>query len=208
MDESPKANSGLWSVLEELAKLDKDPHFEGSRIIDRKPDLEACLRRVLRPHDEAGFEAREDQWMIVLRERLDAALEVLTYREIRYQLCLTTESLPSQTQDHLRVLFRSEAFLRYINAYLYFGIRFLSGRDKLQQAQEGRKPAPCADSNVRSLPLMPPPALVDSPGAEAQLGRFAGLPTKGSVATALLFLDDFHPQRQESVQFELQEPSE
>ena len=53
-----------WSVIDELANLQENPNLKGSLMIDTEPDLEACLGRVLRPHDEAGFQSPNDDWMI------------------------------------------------------------------------------------------------------------------------------------------------
>ena len=122
MGDSGTPNYGLWPVLGRLAQLDKDPKLQDGRFLDKKPDREAWLRRVLRPHDEAGFEAKDDQWMVEIRQQLDDALCDLTLIEIGYELGVRQELLPVETQNQLFVLFRSEAFLRYLSAYLYFGI--------------------------------------------------------------------------------------
>ena len=208
MTETPEDGSDLWSIIHELANLDKI--FERSPLIDKKPDLESCLRRVLRPHDEAGFHSPSDNWMVVLRDRLDSALGELTFREIRYELGLANENLSNLTQDGLRILFRSEAFLRYVNAYLYFGIRFLASREDYQLAPEGKDISPCAGANVRSLPLIHPPVLTGWPDVEEHLEKFSTLWHENSieVAKALRFLDDFHPPPKYPIQYELQEPPE
>jgi hypothetical protein len=210
MNDNPENKSGLWSVIDELATLEKDPHFKGSLIIDKEPDLEACLRRVLRPHDEAGFQSPGDDWIIDLRSRLDKALEELTLREIRNQLGLSTDNLSKLTQENLRILFRSEALLRYVNAYLYFGIRFLSSRGEYQFAPEGKELLRCAESNVRSFLLLSPPPLTGYPGVQKHLENFRNLSRQESIEikTALRFLDDFHPRQEQPVQYELQEPSQ
>ena len=208
MTETPEDGSDLWSIIHDLANLDKI--FKRSPLIDTKPDLESCLRRVLRPHDEAGFHSPRDNWMINLRDRLDRALGELTLREIRHELGLANESLSNLTQDGLRILFRSEAFLRYVNAYLYFGIRFLASREEYQLAPEGTEVPPCAGANVRFFPLIHPPGLIGWPNVEEHLEKFSTLGHENSVevATALRFLDDFHPPQKYPIQYELQEPSE
>ena len=146
----------------------------------------------------------------ILRDRLDSALGELTFREIRYELGLANENLSNLTQDGLRILFRSEAFLRYVNAYLYFGIRFLASREDYQLAPEGKEISPCAGANVRSLPLIHPPVLTGWPGVEEHLEKFSTLWHENSieVAKALRFLDDFHPPPKYPIQYELQEPPE
>jgi hypothetical protein len=208
MDESPENWSSLFSVIDELATLEKSSFFAGSRIIDKEPDLEACLRRVLRPHDEAGFESPRDNWIIDLRSRLDRALGELTLREIRNQLGLTNNDLSASMQESLRILFRSEAFLRYVNAYLYFGIRFLASREEHKYVSQDKDLPTCADSNVQSFLLFAPPKLTGDFGVEEKLEDFRKLSRQEPIQTALLFLDDFHPPRKQAVQYELQEPSE
>jgi Patatin-like phospholipase len=212
MTESAQSGSEVWSVIAELAHLDKNQKFAEARILDKQPDLEACLRRVLRPHDEAGFRSSEDEWMIDLRLRLDDALEALTYLEIREQLKLSNEELPSDIKDSLRILFRSEAFLRYLNAYLYFGIRFLANRNAFRSTPDGEESLSRAEMNVLSLPLCIPPPLLGYLDAEELFGKFiaqAG-PESYEIAQAFLFLDDFHqtPKPTQSVQYELREPSQ
>jgi hypothetical protein len=210
MNESAQIGSGPWAVIEELANLQTNPHLEHSLILGKKPHLEACLRRVLRPHDEAGFQSPDDSWMLDLRIRLDHALEDITFREIRNQLGLPNDNLPDDTADYLRVLFRSEAFLRYVNAYHYFAIRFLANREEFRISSENNKLPPGGDSNVLSLPLCIPPTLAGYPGAQELLDKFASLKREecAEVKEALAFLDDFHPPLRQSVQYELREPSQ
>src|SRR5882757_1625628 len=210
MNENPQKERDLWSIVEDLATLQQSLHFEHSLILDKKPDLEACLRRVLRPHDEAGFESPKDRWMVDLRQDLDAALEELTFREIRNQLGLANEQLPRDTGKNLRILFRSEAFLRYLNAYLYFAIRFLANRKAFRpDPRDNERPA-CPDANVLRLPLCIPPTLAGYPGAQIyfELFRKQRREESSPIKLALSFLDDFHPQRKQPVQYELREPSE
>jgi hypothetical protein len=204
------SENGIWSVLEKLANLDNDPHFKGSLLLNQEPDLEACLRRVLRPHDEAGFQSPRDDWMIVLRSRLDRALDELTLREIGNQLGLFGQSLPEATRNNLRILFQSQAFLRYVNVYLYFGIRFLASRMEYQPAPDGKEPLPCADSNVLSFRLLPPPQLTGYHHGQEQLESFRRLSQQepSEIKTALLFLDSFHPPQEQPVLYELEEPSQ
>ena len=161
MNGSTGDSDNRWSVIDELANLKENPNLKGSLIIGREPDLEACLRRVLRPHDEAGFQSPNDDWMIRVRAQLDEDLGSLTLREIREQLGFPNEDLPNRTQANLRILFRSDAFLRYVNAYLFFGIRFLACRAKVLSSSGGEELASCADANVRPFALVPPPVLAE-----------------------------------------------
>ncbi len=204
MDQSSEPGSDLWSVFDELATLNTRAPLDRSLILGRKPDLEACLRRVLRPHDEAGFRSPADDWMILLRSRLDDALDELTLGEISIQLGLSTGT--AEPPGNLSILFASEAFLRYVNAYLYFGIRFLANRSAYRPAPQGK---PVGDRNIRSLPLPTPPPLSGYPKAEEHFKTFAGHKQAefAKNETALRFLDDFHPPQARPILYELQEPS-
>jgi hypothetical protein len=208
MTGTPEDGSDFWSIIHELATLDEE--FKRSPLIDKKPDLESCLRRVLRPHNEAGFHSPRDNRMIDLRDRLDDALGELTFREIRFELGLANENLSHLTQDGLRILFRSEAFLRYVNAYLYFGIRFLASREEYKIAPESKDLPPCAGANVRFFALIHPPRLTGWPNIEEHLENFSYLWHENSIEVekALDFLDDFRSPQKDLIQYELQEPSE
>jgi hypothetical protein len=88
-------------------------------------------RSLLRPHAEMCFSAdQKGNTDKENRRSLDVALGALTMLEIGYETGVVTDqpvaSIPQA--ENLRTLFKSEAFLRYVNAYLYFGIRFLAWR--------------------------------------------------------------------------------
>src|SRR5271170_7241115 len=94
---------------------------------------EEDLRRILRPHNDADA-PENDGAVISLRRRLEAALDSLTNLEIAFELGLyglnaagieayLTVLAPGWTK-----LIESDAFLRYLGAYLYFGVRILAGR--------------------------------------------------------------------------------
>jgi hypothetical protein len=153
--------------------------------------------------------------MIDLRARLDEALHSLTLCEIREQLGIAIgmlgfpedEPIPGQTKANLHILFRSEAFLRYVNAYHFFAIRFWAHRELSASA---RQPVTYADSNARPFALMPPPDLTDIRDAMQRFAEFAIISARQpntAIDTALSFLDDFHPRQNGPVQYEMQEPS-
>ena len=104
----------LWTVVDELAQFD-----------------EQRRRSELRPHED---HATRDPEVARRRQRLDAALDVLTQFEIRHGC--GTSGLPADAQpdrllpalDSWRRLIASDSFLRYLNAYLYFGVRMLLSR--------------------------------------------------------------------------------
>ena len=193
-------DSPLWSVVKELATTS-----------------ETKLRRILRPHTEARFNLEDDAQAVDQRRRLDAALGALTQLEIAYQVGVVNEPVQLPGLDHLKKLFESEAILRYVNSYLYFGVRFLAGRvappSWIANAVE-RQP-PKRKSNERPFFLVAPPNLAPFPDISATFFLFRKLvskadpssPSSGSRATvdqvtALEFLDGFwDPKRVE--RFEL-----
>ena len=106
--------AGTWDVLEELGG--------GS---------EAWRRSVLRPHEDR---VTRDAPVYRMREQLDAALNALTQFELRHQCGASGVAADASAEDLLpardafRVLIGSDSFLRYLNAYLYFGVRMLLRR--------------------------------------------------------------------------------
>jgi hypothetical protein len=143
----------VWPVLRALALIRQD-----------KTKGEAELRKLLRPHTEVGFGPEEARG-VKMRRRLDIALGSLTRLEIAYQLKLDVPTLPPAETKVLEHLFSSEAFLRYVNYYLYFGIRFLAGR--LAPGDHWLKlPSACLrerNSNERPFELATPPDIGYSP---------------------------------------------
>ena len=69
-------------------------------------------------------------------------------------------------------------------------------------------PLPCAESNVRSIPLAFPPQLVDSLDTKTFFHRIIELNNSATITEALGFLDDYHPRQLVSLHYELPEPSE
>jgi hypothetical protein len=141
------ANENLWLVLEEIAALP-----------------EPQRRRLLRPHTEIHFSSDyQDITDTESRRRLDVALHVLTLLEIGYETSVineidqTVDSIPQL--KNLERLFESEAFLRYVNVYLYFGLRFLAWRiaAKTTSSDAQLKEPPFRDSNRQPFPLETPP---------------------------------------------------
>src|SRR5262245_50828575 len=91
-----------WSVLDTLAAMD-----------------EPALRRTLRSHRELGFTTEGDAVVVRLRHKLDVALDRLMLLELGIEAGLLNDSdIP--TNESLRTLLHSGAFVRYLNSYLYF----------------------------------------------------------------------------------------
>ncbi len=162
----------LWGVLDELAQLD-EPH----------------RRSELRPHEDR---ATRDPAVASHRERLDKALDALTQFEILHgcgRSGLPMESpalqlLPSL--DAWTELIASDSFLRYLNAYLYFGVRMLLRRCfKPEDADPGE---PSGKHNRQPWWLEPPPRLSASCG-DAVARIHPGPPDSLSIACALRYLD-------------------
>jgi hypothetical protein len=165
----------LWSIIGALASAEE---------MDR--------RRILRPHEDAGF-TREEAEQMDRRRRLDTALGTLTLFEVGRQLGLISDAdLPLADTADLGKLFASQGFLRYTSAYLYFGIRFLAGRLDPPLWMRAMPVIPRQrDSNERPIALETPPEVRDVYGAEAAMVDFLALPTGSEIDTALLFLDGF-----------------
>lgn len=182
-----------WSILGELSQTPEE---------SRRP--------ILRPHVDAAFGAA-DGLLTAKRLELDGALAVLTDIEIACQVGTLTieealETLPTGTDEHLKALFGSQAFLRYCNAYLYFAIRFLAGRIAappwLAPDCDIHLPRPvtsAADSetNLRPFALVSPPPIVASQQTDSFLATLVELTPTTEIGAALMFLDDFVEERVE-----------
>jgi len=181
----------LWSILDTLARM---------------PERE--LRAALRPHSDAGFSSETEERSMLLREELDRALGALTLIEIGCELGLVTVSDLSAIQaGSLGILCRSDSFLRYLEAYLYFGVRLLAGR-LLPPSWWGNGDIPRTyEYNRRPLQLAVPPAIgnitanrvaferfLDILDSDAEAGSQDGVST---IPVALKFLDGFYSAKLE-----------
>jgi hypothetical protein len=195
-----KDDKELWSIIKELADT---------------PELDR--RRILRVHAEAGFDQEREAESIQQRSRFDAALGALTVLEIAYQVKIVTQAeQPAPELEDLTKLFASQAVLRYVNAYLYFGIRFLAGRVAAPDWMTAATPPQPAtrDSNDRPLCLTTPPDPVAPTSIDAGFTSLFDLAkstdcfqtstaAQSPEAKALNFLDDFVTDSEEPDQFEL-----
>jgi hypothetical protein len=186
-------------------------------------------RSALRPHDDVDL-GTGDADIKRLRERLDDALDALTQLEIGCELGLY--DLTSLGVDPKKILepelIKSDAFLRYLGAYLYFGVRIFAGRIAhppwWDPEYPGRRPEVTYPFvNKRSLQLAVPPGVaegtlidpdvvrphvVDQNYKEAALHSFLTLRPDPDEAAALLFLDGFHPDETNEQTFDVDEPAE
>jgi hypothetical protein len=117
-----------------LGKL-REQSFELRRCLrDLAGQPELLRRHILQPHEEAvgKLQPGEDDETAFRadRARIDRALEALTIFELGCEAGLVTKADNPLGEDSTAFgkLCDSEGFLRYANAYLYFGVRFLAGR--------------------------------------------------------------------------------
>lgn len=178
----------VWLIIKQLAGVDE---------YDRQ--------RLLRPHAEMRFgndpNGVHDK---AQRQRLDVALGALTALEIAYETRVVTEKEePVPESECLKVLIESEAFLRYVNAYLYFGVRFLAWRIMPPEwdKPEKSKPLKPRDSNKQFFQLKKPPHPEKDANADSKFAALVYLAercdpaihpaTHNSQLQALSFLDGF-----------------
>lgn len=171
---------------------------------------ETGRRRVLRSHRDVPFrgDERYDQQAMDLRAALDVALERLTVIEVRLQT--GSVSVPPPTSEHLLTLFESNAFARFVNSYLYFGVRFIASRllgpDSYRRQPTRRQdhdpvaPGVPASPDQRTFDInevpfalpYPPPIEPDTLAVIGVDGR-QRLMADEDVDEALAFLDDCVP---------------
>jgi len=176
-------SADLWQIIGKLAS-----------------EKESDLRTLLMPREDIGVEGIPND----PRSRLDLALEALTQFELGRQLGLIpNDDIPFEIA-HLAKLFDSQAFLHYLNTYLYFGIRFLAGRiDPLPWMIDPPGHPPERNKNERPLPLVIPPDLHGLSDASAAMDRFLTLQRGDKGNPALGFLDGFIQDDEEPDRFEL-----
>lgn len=170
----------VWSVIREVAAT---------------PEEDRCQK--LRAHAEAGFSSARDQEVMDLRRRFDDALGLLTLYEIGQELGILADSKdltqPPVDLSDLNILFESGALLRYANAYLYFGIRFLAGR--LFPRDWMINPSTCKPaertSNKQVFALVHPPKIGEPSQTNQALANFLQRQSSPEIEEALNFLDDF-----------------
>ena len=178
-----------WSIFEELAKT---------------PELER--RRILRSHKEAPFSASSD---IALRDRVDQALDRLVLIELGIEVgILKGNDLLTSIPGLPELFVTSAAFVRYLDAYLYFSVRCVAGRLRLPPP-----PGPAPDDSrpeVNELPAAwPAPPAIDPQYSEDTTSSIrwllGSLPDfeAGNVPEALKFLDDFVTFPNEQAEYEL-----
>ena len=136
----------FWSILGELAGTSEE---------------ERC--RILRPSLEASPAQAQYNDLISQRRRLNDVLNVLTLLEVGFQTCVVQSmEMPKNTQGAFRSLVSdSEAFLLYVDAYLYFGVRLFAGRLFGVRPAENAELYSAHSHNVLSFPLCVPADLTE-----------------------------------------------
>lgn len=179
-----------WSVLGALARLD-----------------ESELRRILRSHREVGFTAADGADLMRLRRVLDDALDRLMLIELGIETGLLDQTaLPAG--ESLQRLLQSSAFVRYLNSYLNFGVRFVASR---VLGPEGSSAPVPEDAEINELPVaLPcPPEVEPSHSADAGDAVRIWLDARGrpdaadDIQAALDFLDDMVTLPGEQAEYEL-----
>ena len=187
-----EAAGSNWSIFDALANT---------------PEPER--RRILRSHREAPFSSSVD---IAMRDAVDDTLGRLMLLELGFEsgvLDSKEDATLLTSIQGLYKLFESSAFVRYLDAYLYFSVRCVAGRLNLPMT------APPAGANpdepdFNELPAAwpSPPAIPkqfhqETVAATMWLLSSEKLMTSGNVHEALRFLDDFVQFQNEQAEYEL-----
>jgi hypothetical protein len=194
-----------------VADLTPAPHDIFAELAGKD---EGVLRRILRSHRDGQFRGDEkyDSDDMKLRKRLDQALEGLMVHEVLLETSVETAT-PELTHA-LKTLFASSSFARYINSYLYFGIRFMAARllgERSYAVGPVRRRGPGTDDDLDSsrshpkrsfdindvpFPLPEPPSLSPNDLVMDGINKRRALMRDEEVIEALAFLDDCVPSSQ------------
>ena len=167
--------------------------------------VEQERRRILRSHREAPFSSSVD---IALRDAVDEALDRLMILELGFELGILDPAEHLKLIPGLAELFGSSAFVRYLDAYLYFSVRCVAGRLNIPRIppreDDPEKP------EVNELPAAwPSPPAIPSQYADEALAATTWMlgaertTNSGNVPEALKFLDDFVVFANEQNEYEL-----
>ena len=189
-EEKIKRIIDVFGPKSEERSLENLPQSDSPRA-----DEEKERRRLLRPHweDHRGV---EDLDVIHVRDHLDAHLQLLMAFEAAFQTGFLPAELSNQpamlllmipAELRFRELCKSQAFGRYLDAYLYFGIRFFASRLNItpEKMQE--------DVNSAPLPLPVPPR-AHTAGSESWFESLIAIHQESQgpdVQSGLKFLDGF-----------------
>ena len=150
-------------------------------------------RRVLRPRKEGGLDSADERDTELCRG-LDEELQRITIRELRAQVDSQTSEDYGDIPDFGVLLRQCPAFVQYLNAYLYFGVRFAAGRASKPCSSPGNPSgaSDASDYNEAAAGLPPPPPPCEDGGFEpTHFDAIVERDEEDPVKTALEFLDDF-----------------
>ena len=102
---------GDWSIFKDLEDID-----------------EPRRRLILRSHREVPVEPTQGPTVSGYRSRLDQALDRVMLRELGLETGLLSDVHVVAGIPHLGDLFKSSAFVRYVDAYLALSMRFVAER--------------------------------------------------------------------------------
>jgi len=206
-------------LLNRLGLSDRERWMVFNELVEM---TEAQREIVLRPHSDARFSSGRDFLSMGIRARLDIALGTLTNVEIACELnLLQVADLKDLQNGPLESLCQSDAFLRYLETYLYFGVRLLAGRFYPPKWWDEIAQPFLRDEtyNHRSLQLPTPPDVgsieenaaafdrfLDLQKNDSELGSSPG--TENPVAIALGFLDGYYLEEPISTPEDYDEPGE
>jgi hypothetical protein len=188
---------------------------------------ETDLRRILRSHRDVPFrgDVRYDAEETSLRAQLDAALDRLSLIELAIEAGLI-EPAALPAPHGLLKLFRSSAFARYLNAYLFLGIRFVAARllgpagyrlalETPEHQGDGRGALNRDSSEKRTfeinelpLALPAPPSLEPDESTEHAIAHWLDFQdSDNDVLTALRFIDNYGEQDDQRAAIESGSPA-
>lgn len=186
-------------MLQGLANRERARYAIG-RLSALPPDG-THLKRILRLHweDEKGVGDRDE---IDLRDGFDNELQWLTLLELAAETgYLTKADIESELSSSTRSLLMTPAAGRFVDAYLYFGIRFLAVRMAIARAFPSEQirakesfwtESKPEQSNVWPMGLPAPPPLFNVDGfVEEFIQLDQQLRARSEVSTAIQFLDDY-----------------
>jgi hypothetical protein len=180
-----------WSIFDALSKT-----------------TEQERRRILRSHKEAPFSSSVD---IAIRDAVDDTLGRLMLLELGFEIGVLDHEKDATLLTSIRglpELFGSSAFVRYLDAYLYFSVRCVAGRLNLPMTTSPAANEPESDFNELPAPWPSPPAIPErlhqeTLDATTWMISSETLTTGGNVLEALKFLDDFVLFQSEQNEYEL-----
>jgi hypothetical protein len=156
-------------------------------------------RIILRPHTEIGFESENSAQDMAIRDALDGELDELATLALKCEFHDPDAIQFANVPDLQQLLDESPAFGQYLNIYLYFSIRFATGRISNPCISPERAQTIFNETTV-GLPI---PPRIDQPHVKPNVEKFLGLKNTREADEALAFLDDFVEQPGESTKYEL-----